>query len=39
MRTIHKIQEFETMEEMGGNMPSIYAALDKKQAEYQSPMI
>jgi hypothetical protein len=27
------------MEDMGGNMPRIYAALDNKQAEYQSPMI
>jgi hypothetical protein len=24
---------------MGGNMPRIYASLDNKQAEYQSPMI
>jgi hypothetical protein len=24
---------------MGGNMPRIYAALDNKQVEYQSPMI
>jgi hypothetical protein len=39
MRTIHNIQEAETMEDMGGNMPRIYAALDNKQAEYQSPMI
>jgi hypothetical protein len=24
---------------MGGNMPRIYAALEKQQEEYQSPMI
>ena len=39
MRTIHNIQEVETVEEMGGNMPSIYAALDNKQVEYRSPII
>jgi hypothetical protein len=39
MRTIHDIQEDETLEFMGGNMPMIYVALDNKQAEYQSPMI
>ena len=27
------------MEDMGGNMPRIYAALDNKQVEYQSPRI
>jgi hypothetical protein len=27
------------VEDMGGSMPSIYAALDKNQVEYQSPMI
>jgi hypothetical protein len=31
MRTIHKIQEDETMEDMGGNMLRIYVALDNKQ--------
>jgi hypothetical protein len=38
-RIIHNIQEAETIEYIGGNMPRIYAALDNKQAEYQSPMI
>jgi hypothetical protein len=27
------------MEEMVGSMPRIYASLDNKQTEYQSPMI
>jgi hypothetical protein len=39
MRTVHNIQEAETVEDMGGSMPRIYAALDNKQEEYQSPMI
>jgi hypothetical protein len=40
MMTSHNIQEAETMEEdMEGGMPRIYAALDNKQVEYQSPMI
>ena len=39
MRIFHNIHEAETMEDMGGSMPRIYAALDNKQVEYQSPMI
>jgi hypothetical protein len=39
MRIVHNIQEDETLEDMGINMPRIYAALDKKQDKYQSPMI
>jgi hypothetical protein len=39
MRIVHNIWEDETMEDMGGSMPRIYAALDNKQEEYQSPMI
>jgi hypothetical protein len=39
MRTIHNIQEAKKMKDMGRNMPMIYAALQNKQAEYQSPMI
>jgi hypothetical protein len=39
MNTVHNIQEDETMEDMGENMPRIYVALDNKQAEYRSPMI
>jgi hypothetical protein len=39
MRTVHNIQEAKIVEDMGGNMPRIYAALDNKQVEYQSPMI
>ena len=39
MRTFHNIQKDEIVEFMGGNMPSIYASLGKKQAKHQSPMI
>jgi hypothetical protein len=39
MSIVHNIQEAETVEYMGGNMPRIFAALDNKQAKYQSPMI
>jgi hypothetical protein len=39
MRFVHNIQEDETMEEMGRNMPRIYATLDNKQAKYQSSMV
>jgi len=39
MRTVHNIQEAETIEDMGGNMPRIYVALDNKQEKYQSSMI
>jgi hypothetical protein len=39
MRTSQKIHEDKTIKYMGGNMPRIYATLDNKQAEYQSPMI
>jgi hypothetical protein len=39
MRIFHQIQEAETNEDMGGNMPRIYVSLDKKKSEYQSPMI
>jgi predicted aspartyl protease len=39
MRIIHNIQEVETVDFMGRSMPRIYAALDNKQVEYQSPMI
>jgi hypothetical protein len=39
MRIVHNIQEVDTVEDMGRSMPRIYAALDNKQAEYQSHMI
>jgi hypothetical protein len=39
IRIIHNIQEAEMVEYMGGSMPKIYAALDNKQAKYQSSMI
>jgi hypothetical protein len=31
--------KYETMEDMGRNVPRIYATLDNKQAEFQSHMI
>jgi hypothetical protein len=39
MRIVHNIQEVDTVEDIGKSMPRIYAALDNKQEEYQSPMI
>jgi hypothetical protein len=38
-RTVHTVQQAETVEDMGSRMPRIYAALDNKQAEFQSHMI
>jgi hypothetical protein len=38
-RTIHVVQQAETVEDMGSRMSRIYAALDNKQAEFQSHMI
>jgi hypothetical protein len=38
-RTVHNVQQAETMEEMGRNVPRIYAALDNKKEEYLSHMI
>jgi hypothetical protein len=31
-RTVHNVQQAETMEDMGSRMPRIYIALDNKQA-------
>jgi hypothetical protein len=39
VRIVHNVQQAETVEDMGRNVPSIYVALDNKQAEYQSHMI
>ena len=39
VRVLHNVQQAETMEDMGSRIPRIYAALDNKQAEYQSHMI
>jgi hypothetical protein len=39
VRTFHNVQQDETMEDMGRNVPRIYASLDNKQEEYQSHMI
>jgi hypothetical protein len=33
MRTVHNVQQDETMEDMGRNVPRIYASLDNKQEE------
>jgi hypothetical protein len=38
-RTVHIVQQAETVEDMGSRMPRIYAALDNKLAEFQSHMI
>jgi predicted aspartyl protease len=39
VRSVHNVQQAETVEDMGRNVPRIYAALDNKKAEYQSHMI
>jgi hypothetical protein len=39
MRIVHNIHEAETVEDMGMSISRIYATLDNKQVEYQSPMI
>ena len=39
MRTVHNVKQDETMEDMGRNVPRIYATFENKQAEYQSHMI
>jgi hypothetical protein len=39
VRIVHNVKQDEIVEDMGINVPRIYAALDNKQAEYQSHMI
>jgi hypothetical protein len=39
VRIVHNVQQTEIMEDMGRNVPKIYAALDNKQVEFQSHMI
>jgi hypothetical protein len=39
MKTLHSIKQEETIEDVGKSMPRIYAALDNRQADYQSHMI
>ena len=39
MRTVHNVQQDETMKDMGRNVPRIYASLENKKVEYQSHMI
>jgi hypothetical protein len=38
-KVVHNVQRVEIVEDMGRNVPRIYAALDNKQAKYQSHMI
>jgi hypothetical protein len=39
VRTIHNVQQDDTVEDMGIFVPTIYAALDNKQVEFYSHMI
>jgi hypothetical protein len=39
VRNVHNVQQAKTVEDMGRNVPRIYAALENKQAEYRSHMI
>jgi hypothetical protein len=39
VRTVHNVQQIDTMEEMGRNVLRIYVALDNKHSEFQSHMI
>jgi hypothetical protein len=34
VRIVHNVQQYDTMEDMGRNVPRIYAALGNKQAEF-----
>jgi hypothetical protein len=34
VRVVHNVQQDDTMEDMGKNLPRIYAALDNKQGEF-----
>jgi hypothetical protein len=38
-RAIHNVQQAKIVEDMGRNVPRIYASVDNKQAEFQSHMI
>jgi hypothetical protein len=39
VKTIHNVKQAKTMEDIGINVPRIYAALDNKKVEYPSHMI
>ena len=39
MRIVHNVQQDDTMEDMGKNVPRIYVALDNKKAKFHSHMI
>jgi hypothetical protein len=39
VRIVHNVQQYETVEDMGKNVPRIYASLDNKKVNFQSRMI
>jgi hypothetical protein len=39
VRIVHNLQQVDTVEDMGKNIPRIYTTLDNKQADFQSHMI
>ena len=39
VRTVHNVQQDEIVEDMGRNVPRIYASMENKKEEYQSHMI
>jgi hypothetical protein len=39
MRSMHNIQEFDIVDDVGRSMPRIYVALENRRADYQSHMI
>jgi hypothetical protein len=39
VRTVHNVQQANTVGDMGRNVPRIYASMDNKQFEFQSHMI
>jgi hypothetical protein len=39
VKVVHNVQQDEMIEDMGKNVPRIYASLDNKEDEFQSHMI
>jgi hypothetical protein len=39
MRIVHNVQQVDTVEDMGRNVPRVYAAMSNKKAKFQSHMI
>ena len=39
VRNVHNVQQVDTLEDMGKNVPRIYVTLDNKQVEFHSHMI